>query len=372
MTQLINPIQSNEIISIDYDTNTLDIILGSGQPLSTTSGLEIVLGTGILNSSGALTFDTTIDYNLTGNITISTLALTNVLNAEYINLGTGILNSSGALAFDTTIDYSFSGSITIESLTVTNFTIGNLTANGNILANSNGGYVSAYNEQILMFTGTSAVNGNGGAGGMSIQGRPRIGDWGEWLTIGEPNGTNNGNIIQISSGGIFTGHSSGIATAPTIRNTLDDGNGNVKLSEILSVNTINAFSGSTVTVADELMLSSIGLISGSSALTINGNLTVKGQVLSNYFTVVYNGLNNNTAIYLAAGTYIATSNLTFNNYGNSGEAVLYYGTGTSSGSLQPIIGVNLQFAVYAIETAGTFNWGTADGKSSNVLMFFVG
>ena len=98
------------------------------------------------------------------------------------------------------------------------------------------GYVSAYNSQILMFTGGTAVNGNSGQGGISIEGRPRIGDWGEWLTIGEPNGTNGGNVIQITGSGIFTGYSSGITNSVSVRNTLDNGSGSMTVSENLSVN----------------------------------------------------------------------------------------------------------------------------------------
>ena len=136
-------------------------------------------------------------------------------NAALANLFSVNPTTSGTSSFKNTLD---DGS-------------GNMTVAGNFISTLNGGYVSAYNEQVLMFTGSASVNGNGGDAGISIQGRPRIGDWGQWLTIGEPNGTNSGYIIQIVGGGsgsgfgIRTGTSTGITAAPTIRNTLDDGTG---------------------------------------------------------------------------------------------------------------------------------------------------
>lgn len=99
---------------------------------------------------------------------------------------------------------------------------GNIDASGYIQAGGTGGGA-------VLFAGTTAQNGGGSGGGASFWGRPRIGDWGQWLTIGEPNGTNGGGIMQITgSGGVYTGTSTGLTVAPTIRNTLDDGAGNIK------------------------------------------------------------------------------------------------------------------------------------------------
>ena len=141
---------------------------------------------------------------------------------------------------------------------------GNLIAAGHIYAGSSGGGV--------LFSGTSAVNGSG-SGGASFSGRPRIGDWGQWLTIGEPNGTNNGNVIQITSGGIFTGHSSGITDTVSVRNTLDNGSGEIFLSNYVTglfnkgtmgISSLN--SGSTFTNNTPYTVIMIGWVS-------NGGLT---------------------------------------------------------------------------------------------------
>ena len=90
---------------------------------------------------------------------------------------------------------------------------GNITVNGQYLNLNYGG-----NGGAVLFGGTTVQNGNSKAGGASFSGRPRIGDWGEWLTIGEPNGTYNGSIIQIDGGDQYVGigTSSGITDAPTI------------------------------------------------------------------------------------------------------------------------------------------------------------
>ncbi len=186
---------------------------------------------------------------------------------------------------------------------------GSLSVNGNITSNNNGGYVSAYNDQVLMFTGGSAVNGNGGSAGISIQGRPRIGDWGQWLTIGEPNGTNNGNIIQITSSGIFTGHSSGITTSPSIRNTLDDGSGNMSIAGYLIAHPTmgsNVVSGTLW----NLSAASANVTFGSSNTgTVTLYIeTIKGTSTGKYYVQVYNTTANNYPTFWA--TYLE-ANVTY-------------------------------------------------------------
>ena len=95
---------------------------------------------------------------------------------------------------------------------------GNIDASGYIQAGGTGGGA-------ILFSGTTAQNGGAAGGGCSYYGRPRIGDWGNWLTIGEPNGTNGGMIMQIQGGAIYTGTSTGITASPTLRNCLDNGSG---------------------------------------------------------------------------------------------------------------------------------------------------
>ena len=51
-----------------YATYELSLVLASGSPLVLESGgFNINLGTGIVNNSGALEFDTSITYNFTAN-----------------------------------------------------------------------------------------------------------------------------------------------------------------------------------------------------------------------------------------------------------------------------------------------------------------
>ena len=190
----------------------------------------------------------------------------------------GLNANAGTMAFQITPDGAvYTGSnqnyaVPVPSGTSHGITIrntlddgsGNLIAAGHIYAGSSGGGV--------LFSGTSAVNGSG-SGGASFSGRPRIGDWGQWLTIGEPNGTNNGNVIQITSGGIFTGHSSGITDTVSVRNTLDNGSGEIFLSNYVTglfnkgtmgISSLN--SGSTFTNNTPYTVIMIGWVS-------NGGLT---------------------------------------------------------------------------------------------------
>ena len=100
---------------------------------------------------------------------------------------------------------------------------GNIDASGYIMAGGTGGGA-------VMFSGATAVNGGALAAGMSFYGRPRIGDWGNWLTLGEPNNTNGGMVLQIQGTAIVTGTSTGLGVAFTPRITLDDGSGNFKVA----------------------------------------------------------------------------------------------------------------------------------------------
>lgn len=103
---------------------------------------------------------------------------------------------------------------------------------------------------------------------MSFAGRPRIGDWGEWLEIGEPNGTNGGAIIQISNAGIKTGTSTGITVAPTLRNTLDDGHGNMAVDRTIY------FGGASSYGVSSLNGNSLDFTNGSTRL---GSFVVDGS-----------------------------------------------------------------------------------------------
>lgn len=92
MSGIFNPLQDNNQLTIDYATYELSLVLASGSPLVLESGgFNINLGTGIINNSGALEFDTTINYNLTGTINIALLGgITSTQTAnDTIFLGNG-------------------------------------------------------------------------------------------------------------------------------------------------------------------------------------------------------------------------------------------------------------------------------------------
>ena len=113
---------------------------------------------------------------------------------------------------------------------------GNIDASGYIQAGGTGG-------GSLIFSG-SAVNGGAVAGGASFYGRPRIGDWGNWLTLGEPNGTNGGMVLQITGTTIVTGTSSALGAGLTTRNTLDNGSGSMNVAGMITVGNVGWNEGS--------------------------------------------------------------------------------------------------------------------------------
>ncbi len=148
--------------------------------------------------------------------------------------GNLVLNAVSGNIF---LNHDFGGEPIIYFPSAIDFAGGNVgigtTAPGNVLDVQGGnidasGYLMAggTNGGAVMFSGQTPVNGNG-PGGISFYGRPRIGDWDQWLTLGEPNGTNGGMILQIQGSAIYTGISSGITVAPTLHNTLDNGSGDV-------------------------------------------------------------------------------------------------------------------------------------------------
>jgi hypothetical protein len=79
-----------------------------------------------------------------------------------------------------------------------------------------------------MFGGQTSVSGVSGAGGMSFWGRPRIGDFGQWLQIGEIT-TPGDPILQITGSQVLTSviATSTLGGADTVHNVLDNGNGYV-------------------------------------------------------------------------------------------------------------------------------------------------
>ena len=164
-------------------------------------------------------------------------------NGSFSVGGSTFVITGGQVAIGTTTP---SNALSVES--------GNIDASGYIQAGGpNGGAV--------LFTG-AAVNGGTSGGGLSFVGRPRIGDWGKWLQLGEPNGTNNGVILQITNAGIFTGASTGLTDNPTIRSTLDDGTGSAYISNNLTVNSSATFSNN-VQVSGRVTASSFTMTSGA-------------------------------------------------------------------------------------------------------------
>ncbi|HZS39026.1 MAG TPA: hypothetical protein VFF06_19480 [Polyangia bacterium] len=155
----------------------------------------------------------------------------------------------------------------------------------------------------VLFSGTTAVNGGAGAGGVSFSGRPRMGDWGQWLTVGEPNG---GIIIQVSTK-VATGSSPSLTAAPTLRNVLDDGSGNVGLG--------------TLSPSQRLHVAGAGLFQA------NGSFLYGMDGGGSYRFAVNNDSGPNLNFYGNDGSWF-----TFMTVNNAGARTVTFNTGVSMGT----------------------------------------
>ena len=190
-------------------------VTGISNPYSQYGNVGIYLGASNINSNNANP-SLTLLRDDSGTIGVQ---LSESFNTGFIAFINGTTSYYDLIFLDNYVATSGSSNTTVGSWSqpsarnVLDDGSGNITVNGQYLNLNYGG-----NGGAVLFGGTTVQNGNSKAGGASFSGRPRIGDWGQWLTIGEPNGTSNGSIIQIDGGDQYVGigTSSGITDAPTI------------------------------------------------------------------------------------------------------------------------------------------------------------
>ena len=190
-------------------------VTGTSNPYSQYGNVGIYLGASNINSNNANP-SLTLLRDDSGTIGVQ---LSESFNTGFIAFINGTTSYYDLIFLDNYVATSGSSNTTVGSWSqpsarnVLDDGSGNITVNGQYLNLNYGG-----NGGAVLFGGTTVQNRNSKAGGASFSGRPRIGDWGQWLTIGEPNGTANGSIIQIEGGDQYVGigTSSGITDAPTI------------------------------------------------------------------------------------------------------------------------------------------------------------
>ncbi len=313
MSGIFNPLQDNNQLTIDYATYELSLVLASGSPLVLESGgFNINLGTGIINNSGALEFDTTINYNLTGTINIGSLTLSNALSAAYLSLGTGIVNDNGSLAFDTTINYNFSGNITIGSLTLSN--------------GLNAGYISL---------GTGIINDNGSLAFDQTQDYDFTGilTFSEFEINGFSYASTSDNIYGIE-GSILTIYKN--ILPPDLYLTLDT-SGNLAIGGSLHAFTVYANNGLPAYLFDSYDARQISLITGIAANNI------KFPSGSNVVNV--------------SGTYTAGDTLTNSSQTATGNVqflfINYYSCSASNLNIQIVSGSTYNDFVNLAQTTGS-------------------
>ncbi len=376
-----------------------------------------------LNVNGALTsYKNTLDDG-SGNMTITG---TLTLNGDYVsntgieiisNAGAGIILNEALTTNYELISFTYGGvntnpawaiglSGTISTIGIgytsdlsttdpTNYlTVGSsgaLNSYKNTLDDGSGnigisGYLGVGSSTIgggspTLFSGTTAINGGNQASGISMAGRPRIGDWGYYLTIGEPNGTSGGNIIQVSNTGVHTGTSTGIAVAPTLRNTLDDGSGNMTVTghvsaPVLSGNLTVYTSGSgTYTVPAGCSVIKVILVGGGGGG--QGGDGEEERTAGEW--VAGNGGNGGGAGGATEATFYVTAGQTFSyavgagGAGGSGGATDCSGTTATNGG-SGSNGGNSTFAFLTADggAGGTSSGAGGGGSSPNPIAFAGG
>lgn len=211
-------------------------------------------------------------------------------------------------------------------------------------------YVEITNGLVVVFSGTTPVNGvslSGSVshGGISIDGRPRIGAFGNGLVIGELTGKSGAGVngaypvLQIGSGLIQTGTvaaNAALTASPSVSNVLDDTTGQMSVAKTLYFGNIgnqtNLFSAA----------------SGNFTTKMNGNTyvwPVSGQGIANPQPVPIGGVvlvgtpNTNQLVWATLPSFIQTVlwqkyiiQITGSNglQPGSGYVTIYYPNGTNN------------------------------------------
>ncbi len=217
---------------------------------------------------------------------------------------------------------------------------------------------------VSIFSGLVPVNQISGQGGISINGRPRIGDFGNGLVLGEP-GTASSPVIQIlpSPANLIqtavTAASNPETTPPTVNNILDDGSGNVAIKGVLYLGTIgnqkNLFSASQPSGILTTNLSGSTYIWPSGGLSNTQSVPIGGVVLVGNPT-------NNQLLWATLPSFIQTVlwqkyviQITGANGSQpgSGYVTIYYPNGTNNKANPiPLTGTGSQQIILFSYTAG--------------------
>ena len=270
MSGIFNPLQDNNQLTIDYATYELSLVLASGSPLVLESdGFNINLGTGIINNSGALEFDTTIGYNFSNPLSINGLAMQvpyslgnlNGGPAQWVHLGTLTIAQGGYSAyFKIVFNSGYNANINENIELFIRFkTSNNNSVNSYGFAADSSFYTTGLNTSIasgdVIFVGNAAGISataydlyiyfpiNTGQG--SYYTVETTGIWINNLLVESPSGTANSSTVLLPNfqhnitSPLFTAH-----------NTLDNGSG---LATLTTLNLVNVLDAQYINISNTLI-----------------------------------------------------------------------------------------------------------------------
>jgi len=289
--------------------------------------------------SNNLTFNSTANLlTLNGNIAASNANLGNIVTANYLVSNSGcVLIGNGAIAVIGNAAGFFNSGITDINLglvanVVVGSTTGNVTIQGNLIANNNVTVIGNVSGNLLTGTLTTQAQPNitstGTLTSLSVSGNSNVGNigatggvfttvTGTLTTASQPNITSVGILSGLSvSGGIEVNGNVQANTNIVVTGNISSGNANLG-----NLATANYFSGTLTTAAQPNITSTGTLTSLSVTGTINsGNLSVSGNVdsgnLNSSFLSITGNINSGN---LSASGNINSGNLSASGNINSGN-----------------------------------------------------
>jgi hypothetical protein len=312
----------------------------NGQPLD-VAGTPAGSNTNIqFNNNGEFAGSNNLTFNsvanlltVNGNIAASNANLGNIVTANYLVSNSGcVLIGNGAIAVIGNAAGVFNSGITdinigLVANVVVGSTTGNVTIQGNLIANNNMTVTGNVSGNLLTGTLTTGAQPNitstGTLTSLSVSGNSNVGNigatggvfttvTGTLTTASQPNITSVGILSGLSvSGGIEVNGNVQANTNIVVTGNISSGNANLG-----NLATANYFSGTLTTAAQPNITSTGTLTSLSVTGTINsGNLSVSGNVDSGNLNSSFLSITGN----INSGNLSASGNIISGNLSASGN-----------------------------------------------------
>ncbi len=308
-------------------TTTADTTAANAFMGSSTGTASIVINAGATgnfqlgNAQGVLRLDSNllVDHSGSGNLTIRAISVPGAGQIKYITKnGTGTL----VLGVGGTINYLYQGGLVLNSGTV--ITRNNASTLGTTAATLalNGGVLKFMHSGNANFNRNTTVSGDakiitsnfsGGAGLNYTLGTLSIGEYtlsvdGEDFTSGTGQVTFGATTLTGNAVFNVTNPTSGSGVTNLNLGAIGDGGSGFGLTKsgdgTLTINATNTYTGPTIVNAGTLALGTAGTLSSSTALTVNGTLTMNA-ISGSSLTVASLSGNSSGSIVIGAKSLIA-------------------------------------------------------------------